>query len=282
MWNENLLYLIFLSQIIIISAYLPKMMLNQLNNVFTNSPPQHYQKLYPMPIEQIKQYSSRFLWMNITVTFVGLAILFHLVFSGNKEMLDWDTQSVITLYWMIQFIPYCYAVVKSKNYFSLMKKQSNETKRKAEFKPRRFFDFISPVLITFAGMLYLCFIGLVIYFVQNPFDGFAGYWNILFISLMNIFLSICIFGNFYRKKSNPHQTQENSNFKTKLTLHLLVLASIGGTLFISTAFVLSAFDLRHIIDIVHSFYFQILVVFSLHSYRLDKINFNVYKNETMA
>jgi len=203
--------------------------------------------------------------------------MFELIYSGTQEMLNWDTQSVIIIYWMLQFIPYGYAAIISQQYFSLMRAQNTETKRRADIQPRRLFNFISPLIVIFATVIYLVFIIMVVYFVQHPFDGFAGYWNILFVTLMNAFLAFSIFNILYRKKSDPHQGKVDSNFRIRITISLLVLISIGGTLFIGSAFVLSALDLRHITDIVHSFYFQLIILFNIRNYRINHIDFTVYQ-----
>lgn len=278
MWDENLLYLVFFSQILLISAFLPRIVLTQIKQVLAQYPPSTHNKLYPMPIELINSYARRFWQLNVAVVIIGLSILLEKIYSGSDEMLNWDTQSVITIYWLLQFLPYAFAGFITQQYLALMRAKNTDSKRRADMQPRKLSNFVSPIMLGCAVLLYLIFIAMVIYFVQHPFDGFAGYWNILFVTLMNACLGFSIFNMLYRKKSNPHEEKNDSNFRAKITINFLVLISIGGTLFIGSAFVLSAFDLRHITDIVHSFYFQLIVLFNLNSYRLDKINFSVYQS----
>jgi hypothetical protein len=62
----------------------------------------------------------------------------------------------------------------------------------------------------------------------------------------------------------------------------LLLISIVATLFIAIAIVLASLELRNFEPIATSLYLQLIAVLGLRNYRIDNINFEVYKEEPLA
>ena len=66
-WSNNLFYVAFLCQILLMSYYFPNKLLARMRHVVTTYPPTTHPKLYPKPIEQYKmahlafKYVSRFI-----------------------------------------------------------------------------------------------------------------------------------------------------------------------------------------------------------------------------
>ena len=83
------------------------------------------------------------------------------------------------IYFLIQVIPMCLGAVAISNFNKSLWQQFPGRRHTAVLQRRRLFDFISPVPVILAGVLYVLFVLLVMYIQQNPFPGFAGYINIL-------------------------------------------------------------------------------------------------------
>ena len=116
-------------------------------------------------------------------------------------MLNWDNKSVLGIYLLLQFLPMMLLGRSEFKQFALMRKASVRTARKADLRPRRLFDFVSPAIVGTAIVLYDAVVLLVLYIRQNPFPGFGGYMNIVAVTAMNLFLAGMIIVTLYGKKA---------------------------------------------------------------------------------
>ncbi|NRA59989.1 MAG: hypothetical protein HRU25_03585 [Psychrobium sp.] len=74
--SENfLLLMVFLSQIFLISTYLPHKLIKRINSVLREHPQADYPKLYPVPLNVIENNLRLFQRMNVVVLGAGLAIV---------------------------------------------------------------------------------------------------------------------------------------------------------------------------------------------------------------
>ena len=153
-----LLYVVFLSQVILISFYLPRKMLSRMRYVVETYPPSKYPKLYPVSIDTVETGMRTFRIMNFIILLVGFVLVFFGVYSPSEEMLSWRGQSVVTIYFVLQFTPLVLAELSVFKYFELMRKANSRTTRIAELHPRRLFNFISPAFIGIAIFTYIAFI----------------------------------------------------------------------------------------------------------------------------
>ena len=55
-----------------------------------------------------------------------------------------------------------------------------------------------------------------------------------------------------------------------------------GTLFITIDVTLHAFELQHLIPLSLSLYFQLVAVIGFREFRIDNVNFEVYKEEPLV
>ena len=86
----------------------------------------------------------------------------------------------------------------------------------------------------------------------------------------------------YGKKLNPHHAYEDRVSQIKIVAKILIFTSIAATLFGALSISLSAFEVRYLLPIFLSMYFQLLAVIGLHVYRIDHTNFDVYKEDSLA
>ncbi len=282
-----LLYVVFLSQVLFISFYVPRKMLNRMRYVVETYPPSRYPKLYPVSIDTVEKGMRTFRIMNFIILLVGFVLVFLGVYSPSEEMLNWRGQSVLTIFFFLQVTPLLLAELSGFKYFELMRKANSRTTRKAELHPRRLFNFISPAFIGIAIFTYVALILLVLYIRQDPFPGFGGYWNIFVVTVGNLFFAGLIVKTLYGKRRDPYQANEDRLWQIELLVKSLVFISIAATTFVSITLVVSALDLRNLIDMSSSLYFQLIIAASfrpllIKTSRIDNINFEVYKEEPLA
>lgn len=274
-----LFYVVFLSQILLISFYYPAKIYKRMRYVFDTYPPSAYPKLYPKPIEFYDRARRNYRNVNILILLAGLSILVALSVYSH----DSDLHNAIALgYFFVQMFPVMLLDLSSLKEFKLMRNVNSRTTRKAELHPRRFFDFFSPVLFGIAVITYIAFVLLIVYVNQFGFEWFGGYWNIVWVTVMNLFFAAVLLWHMYGKKLNPHQAYEDRIRQIKTVAKIMIFTSIAATVFGGLSISLSALDVRHLLPIFLSIYFQILAVIGFQAYRIDHTNFDVYKEDPLV
>lgn len=275
----EILNLVFIGQIILISIIIPIGIKQRINNLMGEHPPSEFPKLYPVSIETIKYTISTFNILNGLMILIGAAVLAVTMFTGSEELLNWDTQSVLTIYFSMQYIPFIFLGTSGLKYHQMMRQVNQKPQRSAQLKRRNVFDYASTLMVTTAAFTFLIYVMTVIYVEQNPFPGFVGYWNILFVTLLNLFYFIMIQRLIGGKKIDPHQAHEDRMNQISLVVKLLVLASIACNVFLTTNLVLSTMDLRHIGDIIQSLYFSLIAIMASQITIYEPENYDVYRAE---
>lgn len=274
--NDILFYFVFLSQIILLSFYFPKKMLSRIKYVFETYPPSEFPKLYPESIEYYDKARRNYKNMNLFILLAGLLLM--AVLLGYSRSGEWD-KAIVNTYYMVQLFPMMLVEIGSFKYYKLMRKTDSRTTRKAELSPRRLFDFISPTMVGLAMFVYFAFISLILYIRQFEFPWFGGYWNIVAITAVNLFLAGIIIWNLYGKKRDPYQAHEDRIRQIELIVKQMIFISIAMTVYIAIVVVLASLDLRHIQPTVMSLYLQLIAVICFRTLRIDTINFEGYKED---
>ncbi|MFC1556210.1 hypothetical protein ACFL67_03920 [candidate division KSB1 bacterium] len=254
-------------------------MLSKIKYVFETYPPSTYPKLYPKPIEYYENARHNYRNLNLLILLAGLLLLAVLLVYPRSG--EWD-RAIVTWYFMAQFFPILLVEIKSFKYYKLMRLTDSRTTRRAELKPRRLFDFISPRIFGLAVLVYFAFIVFIHYFRQLGIPWFAGYWNIVGITAINLFFAGIIIWNMYGKRLDPYQVYEDRRRQIELIVHQMVFTSIAATIFVTIEIALSGLDMRNLQPAVTSLYFQLIAAIGLRTLRIDKINFEVYKEDSSA
>ncbi len=171
--EQMIFHFVFLSQVLLISFYLPRAILSRVRYVVETYPPSKYPKLYPAPIEAVEKAQRNYRYMNLFALLAGFVLLFIGLYSPTEEMLNWDSVSVLGLYFLLQYSPFM--ITSGFAYFNFKRRADSRTIRKADLHPRRLFDFISPVTIGIAIFVYVAFVGFIIYVRQFEFSWFGGW-----------------------------------------------------------------------------------------------------------
>jgi len=277
MWDNYLLYMVFLGQIFVLSFYFPRKISALIMKTMQLHPRETYPKLYPLEDEVIQAQLRAFSAFNIFVLAVGLGILAISLINGSDDLVGWDDQGVLVSYLMLQYLPMLYLGVQSFSYLKLMREKSSNENRSADLQPRKLVDFVSKSFIATAIASYALCVVIVLYFVQYPFDGFAGLVNILGVSVLYAGLGFGIYQKLYGRKHNPLQTSEDRSIETTFTIKLLVLTAICSSIFISISLILASMDMRDLGNIIYSIYIQIFVLYIYQVMKFDNVDYNVYK-----
>lgn len=275
MTDHTLFHVLLLSQIVVISLYYPNRLLGRLKHVFETYPPETHPKLYPKPIESYRASRRNYMIANGIIVLAGILLLVGLIITPRSG--SWD-KAILTWFFMLQFFPLMLLDLGALREFKLMRNAVTGTNRKAELRPRRLFDFVSPASFGAVVATYLAFVGLIVYIKQFDYPWFGGYLNVLGVTILNLFLAGIGFWMMYGKKLNPHQAYEDRMRQIEITVKVLMFTSIAATIFIALSIVLAALELRHIQAAVQALYFQLLAVASFQCYLRPVTNYEVYKD----
>lgn len=277
--DQMLFYLVFLSQVLLISFYFPRRILAGIRHVVETYPPAKYPRLYPKPIAFYERAQRTYERLNFFALLIGLVLVLVGLYSGSEEMLNWDDDSVLTIYLALQYSPMLVAAASGFIFFSSKRTADSRTTRRAELRRRSLFDFVSPTTVGLAAFVYLAFVIFIVYVRQFEFPWFGGYWNIVGITAINvIFLGTCLRG-VYGKRADPYQAEPDRTRSIEITVKTLIFISIIGTLQVTLAIVLRILELSHLSPTITSLYFQLVALVALQAFRIDHVDFEVYREE---
>jgi hypothetical protein len=276
-------YIVFLSQILLISYYYPKRILSRASYVLETYPKAEYPKLYLKSTEYYNKKLRNFRIINQIILVVGFILMYAV------GMWDYSTDLIIEesipfLYFMLQASPLILLEISGFTYFKLMRKSDKRTSRKADLQPRRLFDFISPAIVGPAIFLYIACI-LFFYNLHQFQFHLSNDTFVIAISLTasNILFAGIIYWNLYGKKLNPYQTSGDRLKQLEVTIKSLVFMSIMASSFLMILEGIEAFELDYLVASLMSLYLQFTVVIGLGSLlrnlRVENIDFKVYKED---
>ena len=127
-------YLVFLSQVLLISFYFPRRILGRVKYMVENYPPSDYPRLYPVPISVVEKAQRYYRNMNRIALLVGFLLLATLIYSPTAQRLKWDF--VLTFHIALQFSPLLIAATSGFVYFNLKRKADSRSTRRAELRRR--------------------------------------------------------------------------------------------------------------------------------------------------
>lgn len=284
-WANPLFYIVFLGQILLVSYLVPKLILNRFDRLLADYPPESYPKLYPKSVEIYRIGHAIFKWTNVLILVLGFAVLYGIYAFDHGTATDDGYISEVwpAAYGLIQFLPLLALELLGFRQFNWMRKANTDSTRKADLRPRRLFDFVSPGLLLAAIALFAAVIGLDLYV-----NDFAVKWGSdavqrdLVLAGTNVFLLAVGLWQLTGRKLDPHQSATDRARQIKVQLTSLLLVSMAMSIYFMTQTADDAFDLDYLDAPLISLYFQVIVLvsigFMMRSLKLEDINFDVYGN----
>lgn len=290
MSGNTLFYIVFLSQIFLLSFYLPGKILGRVKSVLEMYPASQYPKLYPRPVEEYKKGQRWYRLVNRAILLLGFVILLALLFVVDHASFADDgfiSEAWPAVYGMIQFLPLMLLEFSEFSHFKLMRKANQDTTRKAELHPRRLTGFVSPAIIGLAVLLYAGSILLDLYW-----HDFVIQWDhdttqrAIVLTVTNLFMAGFGAWHLHGRKLDPHQAFGDRAKQISANLKVLLYVSMAMSVFFMTTAADDVYDLDFLDASLLSLYFQVIAFVSighmLRSMRLEDMDFEVYRNDTTA
>jgi hypothetical protein len=184
-------------------------------------------------------------------------------------------------------MPHAVIAVFSANYYKQMKRENPNIQRKAELKPRRLFDFISPAYALLAVLLFFGYLAFYIY-DQNLDGAWRAnvYVSLAMISAINLLFAAVIFKHVNGVRIDPHQANKDRLKAIRMVVHMSVLASIMMNTFLTMSAVVDRYGWEVIDPILTSIYFQMAMAFGMglvfRRAKIEDMDFDVYKQDVLS
>jgi len=279
-------YAVLASQVYILSVHYPRKISARVAYMLDNFPPAEYPKLYPnfhagyVETQHLKMrvYSV----INYVIALVGIGILAAMISSDYRPAAKGGDEIFVMLYFFLQTIPLLYISWKEHCQYRLMRLTFDDKKRVADLARRGLFDYVSPVYVAVALMLYGGW--LVFYLYQaGPIAVWEAKHYITFgtITGMNIFYSVTIFAFVSGKKIDPYKAPKDQQRHAESVIKVMVFSSIMISIFLALTQAADEYAFEIFDPVVTSFYMQLCVVFGLglmmRILDVEEINFDVYR-----
>lgn len=276
-----LFYVLFLSQILLISYYYPKQIISRIESVLKKFPPEIYPKLYPESTEKILAAKAKYQILNQIIMVLGLILMVgYGLMSTDYDYYHKHAEGLPLMFGMVQFIPFMLLEISGCRQFKLMRKANTKTSRSADLAPRRLFDYVSPVSVIAAVTILLAYVYFDLYINDFTFTSDIIIKIAALFLVHALFIGLTIW-QLTGKRSDPHQSVEDRSNQTELSLQSMVAVSIFLSLFLMANSAVDVFQLGYLEILINCIYFQVIAFFGigkmLKTIRIENINFDVYK-----
>jgi hypothetical protein len=273
---DHVLYAVLLGQVLVVSLHVPSKILRRARGLIDTHPPSEYPKLYPVPVVTIERTLRVYRIANLGFALAGLALLSAAWFYGYTIDVAWQGGDVfmpspypfVWVYTLLQMLPTTVFGLLELRYFKRMRAAANARIRTAELKPRRLFDFASPVLLGTALVVYLGVVGWLLFVGDVPrgainIAGVAiskGAFMGATLTLAHILVAGYLVWALYGKKFDPHQSHEDRARMVRSWWQHMLIASILLSVCFGVAIALLELRLSHYAPLVMSLFVQATAV----------------------
>jgi hypothetical protein len=178
--------------------------------------------------------------VNTVIAVLGALLLSAMISYPRPNVRD----DAAGLYFVLQVSPLLVVAVMGLRYSKRLQRVAREPKRKAVLQRRGLFDFVSPFTVGLAVLSYFLFVAFVIYIQQNPFPGFAGYTNIVIITVLYTCEGFVVYKLLYGRKFSPFEPHAFHVRGIGTGVKACVYSCIMCVVFISLSFSLALLELR--------------------------------------
>jgi uncharacterized membrane protein len=140
-------------------------------------------------------------------------------------------------------------------------------------------------MLVVALLVYVAFIAFVLYYRRFEFAWFTAAGNVAGITALNVLMVASVGWALHAGRQDHYQAQQDRLDLIRLAVKLWLNISIATPVLISTQLVLKVLapDTSHTLEpVIASAYSQgiaLAMLWPSYSYRVDKINFDVYKRD---
>lgn len=283
MTDNLILYILYLSQMMLLSYYIPKKVAARSSEVFTRYPPSEYPRLYLFPLEYHKQKQGTYRMLNSVILALCAVFLGYIIVQA--ENLSYGVLQISVFFsGMLQLLPIVIMEVSDFRYFKLMREADKRTQKTASLAPRRLLQHTSPLLLTLATAIYIVTVlyslSLADFNISWDTDVVQG---ILVITATHVYFVGIVAWRHFSKKGNPYQAASDKSKEMAMIIKSAIFTSIAVNLFFLGSLVTEDANMEWLKPVNMSVYMQLLgfifISISINSYSISDYDFSVYKED---
>ena len=267
-WLMQSNYMIMVLQVLVTLVIVPILSSIKLKNIAY----QYGLVRYPQAKSDVDVYlkfSQKRYWSSVIfVTLLVSCILGHAIVN-QTELLNWDDQSGLMLMYLLSMIPVAMMLLTHRHLFNIFKQHAGN-KRTASLRVRTLKEYVlipDLVLVLIANAV---FVVTVMYFVKHPFDGFAGYANLLGLLVIDAVFAIIIVTLYRNNNTFGLASPEHRDALKKRAIHINMLILVFAVCHISLSMWVQGSELVAYKIMIQSLYFQVMLVIVAFSATLPK------------
>lgn len=281
-----LFYMVYTSQLLVVSVYLPSVILRRARELIDTYPPSAYPKLYPEPLPKIERRLAIYRNLNVGLMLLGFGLLAAAWVTDYRIAARYGAYPTMVahgVYSMLQLSPMIVLSLWGLTYFQRMRAAARGRIRTAQLKARRLFDFVSPALLGAAVATYVAATASVLYLDKPPgwLPSAVPPWvaAIASMTIGNTLFAGFIAWTLYGRKQDPHQTYEERARQIRLVSQSLLIVSILLSAKTAGGNALHVFELWNYGPLLWSLVLQLMVILTARASLAppDPKSFEVYK-----
>jgi hypothetical protein len=286
-----LFFIVFASQILLISWLYPRRVIGRGKHLLQNYPPSTYPKMYPQPIEYYERRLRNYARINHAVVVAGFSILAALIVGTFAT--GWD-QSIVTPWstsgeWDAALLPYFLVQIAPIPWFALsarkhLKAMANAAPRvrTTDLQRRRLVDVVSPGLLVAVVLVNVAYIAFVLWYRRFEFGWFTATGNIAFIAVLLAWMFGCVLAMLRAPRTDHYQTHQDRLAAIRFMARVAAVFCIAMPVVTAAQLLVKIYDPEFLEPVIVSLHLQVVALALLwprYSYRMDKIDFDVYRSD---
>jgi hypothetical protein len=292
--GETILFcFVFLSQVLLISWFYARRVISRRRYVLQNFPPSTHPRLYPQPTEYYERSVRHFARLNFGIVIAGLLIIAGLILgtlSGEwdgKIVTPWSTSgewdaAIVTPFFLVQIFASVSIELWTLKHQKAMAKAPPPRLRTPELRRRRLFDFVSPTMLIVAALTNVAFIAFILYYRRFEFPWFTATVNIAVVEAMLLVFAAVIAIALRAPKPDPYQAHQDRSNAIRVVVKQALAFCIAIPALTTAQLIVKLFDPELLEPVIASLYCQggaMALLWPLYSYRVDKVDFDVYRGD---
>lgn len=264
---QNIYWFMFM-QVIVTLLIIPIFSFKRFSNI-ANTYCNAYYPSAKHDVEDYKSVSIKRLATSVFLCFViGIAIVVHATVNST-ELFNWDNQAGMSILFLLAMIPVAIMAFVQKGLFTLLK-QHTGSKRTASLSPQKWLDYYSKFLLFLLIIGQFVFIGTIVYFAKNPFDGFAGYANLIGLLIINLVFIATSFVLYRSKRMGAiQQPEQRKAIKTK-ALRINTIVWLVAIYHLSISMWIAGLQLEGLKLLTQSLYLQVIIFLTAYTLSLPR------------
>ena len=259
-WNYDVFILMLMVQILVTTIIIPIYTYKYVGRYMESFTRSHMPDVNLSSLEQFRPFLYVYIGLTASVALTCITVAYTAIANGT-ELFGWDNQAGLIVLAILSFLPFLFMLFVVSRFERFASEHAPKV-RKASLKVSNWTGYFPRALVTALLIGQVLYIASVVYFVASPFEGFAGYANLLGLVLLDgIFIMGIYFSVFVERQPAGLSTDQKEAAKHNIAVvnlwcWILAIYYIALSLWVN-----SAGDATDVLSLtMQSVYFQLALL----------------------